>query len=103
MLGLIGICRVGSQVEKIGKAFGIQVMAWSENLNLDTCKELDVLPSSKEDLIKNSDLLSIHVKGGERYKDCITLKERDKMKKTALLINKSRGPIIKEEDWIIAL
>ena len=38
---------------KIGKAFGMQVMAWSENLNLDTCKELDVLPCSKEDLIKD--------------------------------------------------
>jgi D-3-phosphoglycerate dehydrogenase len=103
ILGLIGLGRVGSQVAKIGKAFGMQVMAWSENLNLDTCKELDVLPSSKEDLIKNSDFLSIHVQGGERYKDCITLKEMDKMKKTAFLINTSRGPIINEDDLIIAL
>ena len=52
ILGLIGLGRVGSQVAKIGKAFGMQVLAWSENLNLDTCKELDVLPSSKEDLTK---------------------------------------------------
>ena len=103
ILGLIGLGRVGSQVAKIGKAFGMQVMAWSENLNLDTCKELDVLPSSKEDLIKNSDFLSIHVQGGERYKDCITLKEMDKMKKTAFLINTSRGPIINEDDLIVAL
>ena len=103
ILGLIGLGRVGSQVAKIGKAFGMQVMAWSENLNLDTCKELDVLPSSKEDLIKTSDFLSIHVQGGERYKDCITLKEMDKMKKTAFLINTSRGPIINEDDLIIAL
>ena len=103
ILGLIGLGRVGSQVAKIGKAFGMQVMAWSENLNLDTCKELDVLPGSKEDLIKNSDFLSIHVQGGERYKDCITLKEMDKMKKTAFLINTSRGPIINEDDLIIAL
>ena len=103
VLGLIGLGRVGSQVAKIGKAFGMQVMAWSENLNLDTCKELDVLPCSKEDLIKNSDFLSIHVQGGERYKNCITLKEMDKMKKTAFLINTSRGPIINEDDLIIAL
>jgi len=103
ILGLIGLGRVGSQVAKIGKAFGMQVMAWSENLNLDTCKELDVLPCSKEDLIKTSDFLSVHVQGGERYKNCITLKEMDKMKKTAFLINTSRGPIINEDDLIIAL
>jgi D-3-phosphoglycerate dehydrogenase len=103
ILGLIGLGKVGSQVAKIGKAFGMQVMAWSENLNLDTCKELDVLPCSKEDLIKNSDFLSIHVQGGERYKDCITLKEMDKMKKTSFLINTSRGPIINEDDLIVAL
>ena len=103
ILGLIGLGRVGSQVAKIGKAFGMQIMAWSENLNLDTCKELDVLPCSKEDLIKTSDFLSIHVQGGERYKDCITIKELDKMKKTSFLINTSRGPIINEDDLIIAL
>ena len=103
ILGLIGLGKVGSQVAKIGKAFGMQVMAWSENLNLDTCKELDVLPSSKEDLIKNADFLSIHVQGGERYKNCITLKELDKMKKTSFLINTSRGPIVNEDDLIIAL
>ena len=103
ILGLIGLGKVGSQVAKIGKVFGMQIMAWSENLNLDTCKELDVLPCSKDDLIKNSDFLSIHVQGGERYKNCITLKEFDKMKKTSFLINTSRGPIVNEDDLIIAL
>ena len=49
ILGLIGLGKVGSQVAKIGKAFGMQLMAWSENLNLDKCKELSVLPCSKED------------------------------------------------------
>ena len=103
ILGLIGLGKVGSQVAKIGKAFGMQVMAWSENLNLNTCKELDVLPCSKEDLIKNSDFISIHVQGGERYKNCINLKEMEKMKRTTFLVNTSRGPIINEEDLIIAL
>jgi len=103
ILGLIGLGKVGSQVAKIGKAFGMQVMAWSENLNLDRCKELDVLPCSKEDLIQNSDFLSIHVQGGERYKDCITLNEFDKMKKSAFIINTSRGAIVNEDDLIIAL
>ena len=103
ILGLIGLGRVGTEVAKIGKAFGMEVMAWSENLNLDKCKELNVLPCSKDDLIKNSDFLSIHVQGGERYKNCITIKELDKMKKTAFLINTSRGPIVNEEDLIVAL
>jgi len=103
ILGLIGLGRVGSQVAKIGKAFGMQVMAWSENLNLDKCKELDVLPSSKEDLLNNSDFISIHVQGGERYKELIKLKELDTMKKTAFIINTSRGSIINEDDLIIAL
>jgi len=103
ILGLVGLGKVGSQVAKIGKAFGMQVMAWSENLILDKCKELDVLPSSKEDLIQNADFISIHVQGGERYKNCFTLKEFDKMKKSAFLINTSRGPIVNEDDLIIAL
>ena len=103
ILGLVGLGRVGSQVAKIGKAFGMEVMAWSENLNLDTCKELDVLPCSKEDLFQNSDFISIHVQGGERYKELIKLKELDMMKKTAYLINTSRGSIINEDDLIIAL
>ena len=103
ILGLIGLGRVGSQVAKIAKAFDMQVMAWSENLNLDRCKELNVLPSDKENLIQNSDFISIHVQGGKRYKDCIKLKEFDMMKKTAFLINTARGPIVNEDDLIIAL
>ena len=103
ILGLIGLGRVGSEVAKIGKAFGMQVIAWSENLNLDNCKKLDVLPCSKEDILKTSDFLSIHVQGGERYKELIKLKELDIMKKTAFLINTSRGSIINEDDLIIAL
>ena len=103
ILGLIGLGKVGSQVAKIGKAFGMQVLAWSENLDLNKCRELDVLPSYKEDLIKSSDFISIHVQGGERYKNCFTLREFDKMKKTSYLINTSRGPIVNEDDLIIAL
>ena len=103
ILGLIGLGRVGSQVAKIGKAFGMQVIAWSENLNLNVCKELDVLPCSKDDLIQNSDFISIHVRGGERYKELYKLKELEMMKKTAFIINTSRGSIINEDDLIIAL
>ena len=103
ILGLIGLGKVGSQVAKIGKAFGMQVIAWSENLDLSHAKELDVLPISKEGLLNTSDFISIHVVMNDRYKNLIKLKEFDMMKKSAFLINTSRGPIVNEEDLIIAL
>ena len=64
---------------------------------------MDVLPVSKEDLLKTSDFISIHVVLGDRYMELIKLKEFDMMKKTAFLINTSRGPIVNEDDLIIAL
>ena len=103
MLGLIGLGKIGSQVAKVAKAFGMEVCAWSENLNLSHANELDVLPMSKEDLLKNSDIISIHLVLGERYKNLITKKELEIMKKTAFLINTSRGPIINENDLVEAL
>ena len=102
-LGLIGLGKVGSQVAKIGKAFGMQVIAWSENLNLSYAKELGVLPMTKEDLLKTSDFLSIHVVLGERYKDLIKKRDFQMMKKSAFLINTSRGEIVNENDLIEAL
>ena len=103
MLGLIGLGKIGSQVAKVAKAFGMQVCAWSENLNLSHANELEVLPMSKEDLLKNSDIISIHLVLGERYKNLITKKEFELMKKTSFLINTSRGPIINENDLVEAL
>ncbi len=103
MLGLIGLGKIGTQVAKVAKAFGMEVCAWSENLNLSHANELGVLPMSKEDLLKNSDIISIHVVLGERYKNLITKKEINMMKKTAFLINTSRGQIVNESDLIEAL
>ena len=103
MLGIIGLGKIGKQVAKVGKAFGMEVCAWSENLNLSQANELEVLPMSKEDLLKNSDIISIHLVLGERYKNLITKKEIEMMKKTSFLINTSRGPIINENDLVEAL
>ena len=102
-LGIIGLGKIGSQVAKIGKAFGMEVSAWSENLNLSEANNLNVLPMSKEDLFKTSDILSIHVVLGDRYKNLITKKELNLMKKSSFLINTSRGEIINEKDLIEAL
>jgi len=103
ILGLIGLGKIGSQVAKIGKAFGMEVVAWSENLNLSHANELGVLPMSKKELLKNADIVSLHVVLGERYKNLITKKDFEMMKKTCFLINTSRGPIINEEDLVNAL
>ncbi len=103
ILGIIGLGKIGSQVAKVGKAFGMQVIAWSENLDLKLANELGVLPISKEELLKQSDVISIHVVLGERYKNLITKDEFKIMKKTCFVINTSRGPIINEKDLITAL
>ena len=103
IIGLIGLGRVGSQVAKIANAFGMQVIAWSENLDLDKCKELNVLPCSKEDLIKTSDYISIHVPLVDETKDLISKKSLKHFKKGAKLINLSRGGIVNNEDIIEAL
>ena len=103
MLGVIGLGKIGTQVAKVGKAFGMEVCAWSENLNLSHANEIGVLPMSKEDLLKTSDIISIHLVLGERYKNLITKKEIEMMKKTSFLINTSRGQIVNENDLVEAL
>ncbi len=103
LLGLLGLGKIGTQVAKVAKAFGMEVCAWSENLNLSHANEIGVLPMSKEDLFKNSDIISIHLVLGERYKNLITKTEFQIMKKTSFLINTSRGPIVNENDLVQAL
>jgi len=103
ILGLIGLGKIGSQVAEIGKAFGMQVAAWSENLNLSHANKIGVLPMSKEELLKQSDIISLHIVLADRYKNLIGKKEFNMMKKTCFLINTSRGPIINEKDLVAAL
>ena len=103
LLGLIGLGKIGTQVAKIAKAFGMEVCAWSENLDLSHANQIGVLPMSKEDLLKTADIVSIHVVLGDRYKNLITKKELGMMKKSSFLINTSRGQIINENDLIEAL
>jgi D-3-phosphoglycerate dehydrogenase len=103
LLGLIGLGKIGTQVAKVAKAFGMEVCAWSENLNLSHANEIGVLPMTKEDLLKNSDIVSIHLVLGDRYKNLITKKELGMMKKSSFLINTSRGPMINENDLVEAL
>ncbi len=100
LLGIIGLGKIGTQVAKVAKAFGMEVCAWSENLDLTHANKIGVLPMSKEDLLKNSDIVSIHLVLADRYKNLITKKELGMMKKTSFLINTSRGAIINENDLV---
>tara|TARA_A100001011_G_scaffold2020_1_gene2437 strand:- start:1989 stop:2939 length:951 start_codon:yes stop_codon:yes gene_type:complete len=103
LIGLIGLGKIGTQVAKVAKAFGMEVCAWSENLDLSHANKIGVLPMSKEDLLKTADIISIHLVLGDRYKNLITKKEFELMKKSSFLINTSRGQIINEDDLIEAL
>ena len=102
-LGLIGLGKIGTQVARVAKAFEMEVSAWSENLDLSHANKLGVLPMAKDDLLKTSDIVSIHVVLGDRYKNLITKKELKMMKQSSFIINTSRGSIINEKDLLQCL
>jgi phosphoglycerate dehydrogenase-like enzyme len=93
-LGVIGLGRLGSQVARIGEAFGMEVIAWSQNM--DT-------PLTKEELLARSDIVTLHVRLSERTRGLIGADELARMKPTAYLINTSRGPIVDERALLAAL
>ena len=102
-LGVIGLGKQGTQVTNIGKAFGMEVIAWSENLKIADAQAKGALAVSKEDLLERSDFITIHLVLSERTKHIIKYEDICKMKPTAYLINTSRGEIIHEEDLAKAL
>ena len=102
-LGIIGLGKIGSQVAKVGIAFGMNVIAWSENLKLSVAKDNQVLAVTKEELIEKSDFVTIHTVLSDRTKNLITKKDLELMKETAFLINTSRGSIVNEFDLVEAL
>jgi D-3-phosphoglycerate dehydrogenase len=102
-LGIIGLGNIGSQVAKIGIAFGMNVIAWSENLKLSAAKNNQVLAVTKEELLEKSDFVTIHTVLSDRTKNLIIKKDLELMKETAFLINTSRGPIVNEFDLVEAL
>jgi len=102
-LGIIGLGKIGSQVSKVALAFGMNVIAWSENLKLSVAKDNHVLAVTKEELLEKSDFITIHTVLSDRTKNLITKKDLKLMKETAFLINTSRGPIVNEFDLVEAL
>ena len=102
-LGIIGLGRLGKLVARYALAFDMKILAWSENLTKETCDEVGVEYAAKQDLLKQSDFVTIHLKLSERTQGLIGPDDLALMKKTAYLINTSRGPIIEETALVEAL
>ena len=102
-LGIFCLGKQGLQVANFGKAFGMKVIAWSHNLTKEDCDKVDVQYVTSSELFQLSDILTIHTKLSDRTKNFIDKEKLKTMKKDSLLVNTSRGPIIKEEDLLDAL
>jgi phosphoglycerate dehydrogenase-like enzyme len=102
-LGLLGLGRYGSQSAAIGKAFGMELCAWSQNLTEARCDEVGVELVSKGELFATSDVLCIHLKLSARTRGLVGFEELRAMKPTAYLVNTSRGDIIDEPVLVRAL
>jgi len=95
-LGLAGLGKLGAQVARVGQAFNMNVIAWSENLTNDRAAEVGVQRVSKDDLFRSADVISIHLVLSDRTRGLVGDAELALMKPSAYLINTSRGPIVDE-------
>ena len=102
-LGILGLGRLGARVAGVGKAFGMKLIAWSHNLTPERCKEVGVDHVTKDDLLRNADIATIHLQLSDRTRGLIGARELGLMKKTAYLVNTSRGPIVDEKALLDAL
>jgi phosphoglycerate dehydrogenase-like enzyme len=102
-LGLLGLGKLGARVARYAQAFEMQVIAWSQNLTEARCREVGVGYADKEQLLRQSDFVSIHVVLSPRTRGLIGAAELALMKPSAFLINTSRGPIVEEKALIDAL
>ena len=102
-LGTIGLGNLGKRAATVAKAFGMKVMAWSQNLTPEKCKEAGVEYATKEELLRNADIVTIHLQLSDRSRGLIGEKDLALMKPTAYLVNTSRGPIVDEKALVAAL
>tara|TARA_B100000886_G_scaffold335632_1_gene293011 strand:- start:431 stop:1387 length:957 start_codon:yes stop_codon:yes gene_type:complete len=102
-LGIFGLGKQGLQVAKFGKAFGMNVIAWSHNLSEKDCKKADIKYVNSKELFSLSDILTIHTRLSDRTQGYINKNKLNLMKKESIIVNTSRGPIINEQDLIEAL
>ena len=102
-LGLLGLGRIGKRMAAYGRAFDMEVIAWSQNLTAEAAAAAGARRVEKDDLFRLADILSIHVQLSDRTRRLVTARELALMKPEAYLINTSRGPIVVEADLIAAL
>lgn len=102
-LGIVGLGKLGQRVAAVGKAFGMKVIAWSQNLTPEKAKEAGVEYASREDLFRNSDFVTIHYQLSERSRGLITGEDIGRMKSSAYLINTARAPIVDQAALLKAL
>ena len=102
-LGVLGLGKLGARAAGVGKAFGMKVIAWSQNLTPERCKEVGAEYVAKDDLFRTADFVTIHLQLSDRTRGLITANELGLMKSTAYLINTSRGPIVEEKALLDAL
>src|SRR5712672_1611717 len=102
-LGILGLGNVGSQVARIGSAFGMKLIAWSQNMTPEAAKAAGAILVSKNQLFEQADILTIHLVLSSRTRGLVGAAELERMKPTALLINASRGPIVEEQALISVL
>jgi D-3-phosphoglycerate dehydrogenase len=93
-LGVVGLGKLGTRVANIAKAFGMNVIAWSQNLTPEKCAEAGVTYAGKEDLFRTADIVSIHLMLSDRSRGLIGAKDLALMKPTAYLINTARAAIV---------
>ena len=102
-LGLLGLGNIGARVAAIGKAFGMECIAWSQNLTHEKALAAGVARVAREELFANSDVVTIHLVLGERTRGLVRAEDLALMKPGAVLVNTSRGPIVVETDLVNAL
>jgi D-3-phosphoglycerate dehydrogenase len=102
-LGVLGLGKLGTRAAGVGKAFGMKVVAWSQNLTPEKAKAAGAEYVSKDDLFRSADFVTIHLVLSDRTRGLVSARELGLMKKTAHLINTSRGPIVDEKALLEAL
>jgi phosphoglycerate dehydrogenase-like enzyme len=102
-LGVIGLGRIGSQVARIGAAFGMDVVAWSQNLTDERAAEVGARRVEKDELFATADVVTVHLLWSKRTRGLIGADDFALMKHTAVFVNTSRGPIVEEAALIAAL
>ena len=102
-LSILGLGRLGSRMASIGRAFGMEVLAWSQNLTAERAEAAGAALVAKDELFARADVLTIHLVLGERSRGLVGAAELQRMKPSAVLINTSRGPIVDEAALIAAL